>query len=288
MKTGIYRMPASDYFGLDAINKSGLDEMARSPLHYWQRYRNPMRAPREETPAMAFGTAIHAAALEAETFRQRFTALPPDLDRRTKEGKEAYARAEATGKRIITHDQDLACAAIAARLRSSPAAVELFAKGNAELTIIWSDPTHGVLCKARPDWISASGILVDLKSSEDARATEFARSSWDYGYHRQAAWYLDGYRAATGKDALGFVFAVFEKSAPFACAYYIADDAMITKGREENAKLLARYAECLKANAWPGYPETIEALSLPAWATKEKRAATDPLTVTTTTVKELY
>lgn len=57
-----------------------------------------------------------------------------------------------------------------------------------------------------------------------------------------------------------------EKDAPYASAFYYADDAMIELGRRENRRLLRTYADCLAADKWPGYPQKLLPLGLPRWA----------------------
>ncbi|MGZ6369962.1 MAG: PD-(D/E)XK nuclease-like domain-containing protein, partial [Bdellovibrionota bacterium] len=107
----------------------------------------------------------------------------------------------------------------------------------------------------------------DFKSAEDASPEGFQRACDRYDYHRQAAWYVDGVQAITGKAPL-FVFAVYETSSPFAAAFYYATPEMLREGRTENRALLLKYAHCLKENRWPGYSEEILPIDLPAYRTK--------------------
>ena len=75
----------------------------------------------------------------------------------------------------------------------------------------------GLQCKCRPDWISADGgILVDLKTTEDASPREFQRSIAKWRYHVQAGWYMAGIEAAYGTRPSGFIFIAVEKKPPFA------------------------------------------------------------------------
>lgn len=268
MNTGLYNgVPNADYHAGPGVSKSGLDKVAQSPLHYWAAYLDPNRQPREETPAMKVGTAIHAAVLEPDVFRDGY--LPaPRIDKRTKAGKEMYAdlQAIAESKNAILLDADdyAACVAIADQVRLHPAARALFREGAAEQSAFWTDAETGVLCKARPDWLMPGAIL-DVKSTENASPGGFQRSVANYRYHVQAAWYLDGLAAATGDRLQAFIFCCFEKTPPYACAFYYADADMIELGRREYRKALRVYADCLAADKWPGYPVEILPISLPAW-----------------------
>lgn len=267
MKPGIKKNLSNDeYHSSDGISKSGLDLIAQSPLHYWARYLDPERQPKEPTPALRLGTAIHAAVLEPEKFASDFV-VAPDVDKRTTEGKARWADfvMAAAGKTIISSADFDKCRRIAQQVRQHPTAQMLFDSGVAEQSAFWVDQETGVLCKCRPDWLTKQ-VVVDLKSATDASPQVFQRSAYAYRYHVQAAWYLDGLAAATGKQRDVFVFAAFEKEPPFACAFYYADQAMIEAGRREYRRLLQIYADSLNSGRWNGYPIELQALTLPGWA----------------------
>lgn len=285
MKPGIYAgISNADYHGGAGISKSGLDLVARSPLHYWQAYLNPDREPREETPAMRLGTAIHTAMLEPERFADEYVIVPADAPRRptsvqlnAKNPSDATLQAiawwdsfdiAAQGKTIISADDYETCAAISRRLHAHPAAAVLLRQAGAlfEASAYWEDPDTGVLCRCRPDVLLPNGAaVVDVKSTTDASADAFRRSVANYDYHVQAAFYLDGITRATGTAPGAFVFAAFETSAPHAVAFYNADATMLDIGRREYKRRLRRYAQCLASGTWPGYADTIQNLQLPPW-----------------------
>lgn len=271
MKTGIYAgITNADYHGGPGISKSGLDLIARSPLHYWSRYLDPQRTPTEPTPSMRLGTAIHTAVLEPGDFSKRYY-IAPDVDRRTKEGKALWQMAldesQAAGSELISADDAKTCMSIYDVVRSHPTALKVFASGQAEMSCYWTDQETGLLCKCRPDWLNLP-FIVDLKSTEDASADGFQRSAWNWRYWVQAAWYIDGVEQATGQCPDAFVFAAFEKAPPYACAFYYADQAMIDMGRKEYRRLLRILADCMSADKWPGYDADVRPLGLPAWALK--------------------
>lgn len=260
------------YHANEAISASGLKLIGRSPLHYWAAYIDPNRAPREETPALRLGTAIHTAVLEPMRFAAEY-AVAPKVDRRTKEGKETWAAFEAecaaAGKNVISDGEFATCMAISERLNRHPAASVLFRSGIAETSMFWVDPETEVVCKCRPDWLIKGVACVDVKSTQDASAVAFARSVWNYEYHMAAAWYLDGMKICLGEQApSAFIFAAFEKEAPHAVAFYNADAEMIELGRREYRRRLKIYAACKRSNVWPGYDPSITSLSLPAWVLK--------------------
>jgi hypothetical protein len=262
-------MNNTDYHAHAAISKSHLDQVARSPLHYWARYLDPNRVVPEPTPAMAIGSAVHTHVLELDQWDARYVSAPDGIDRRTKAGKaewEAFTTA-ATGRTVLPKaDADLVMR-MAHSVFSHPAAAMLLAlPGKAETTHMWTDAATGLQCKCRPDWLTDDGcLLVDLKTTEDASARGFAKSIAQWRYHVQASWYLDGIEQATGTRPEQFLFLCVEKKAPYAVAVYAADAEMIAAGAQTAARDLDVLATCKAANAWPGYSDQIEPISLPPW-----------------------
>ena len=262
-------MNNTDYHAHAAISKSHLDQVAKSPLHYFARYLDPNRVVPEPTPAMAIGSAVHTHVLELDQWDARYVSAPDGIDRRTKAGKaewEAFTTA-ATGRTVLPKaDADLVMR-MAHSVFSHPAAAMLLAlPGKAETTHMWTDAATGLECKCRPDWLTDDGcLLVDLKTTEDASARGFAKSIAQWRYHVQASWYLDGIEQATGTRPEQFLFLCVEKKAPYAVAVYAADAEMIAAGAQTAARDLDVLATCKAANAWPGYSDQIEPISLPPW-----------------------
>ena len=261
-------MNNTEYNAHPAISKSHLDQVAKSPLHYWARYLDPNRVVPEPTPAMAIGSAVHTHVLELDQWDARYVSAPDGIDRRTKAGKaewEAFTTA-ATGRTVLPKaDADLVMR-MAHSVFSHPAAAMLLAlPGKAETTHMWTDAATGLQCKCRPDWLTDDGrLLVDLKTTEDA-SRGFAKSIAQWRYHVQASWYLDGIEQATGTRPEQFLFLCVEKKAPYAVAVYAADAEMIAAGAQTAARDLDVLATCKAAGAWPGYSDQIEPISLPPW-----------------------
>ena len=263
---GIYSgLSNADYHAGPGISKSGLDLIARSPLHYWDAYINPSRPQRVETPAMAFGTAVHTAILEPHDFARWI--VMDKVDGRTTAGKaakaEAEARAAAEGVPMIDSATLATIKRIATQVEDHPMIGHILDTGVPELSVYWVDEDTGVFCRCRPDWLGANCVL-DLKTTEDASPQAFMNSAYTYRYWVQASFYMDGL-AANGLNMFEFIFAAIEKSSPHAVMAYPAGDALIAAGRREYKRLLRTYADCLAGGDWPGYAGVWE-LALPRWA----------------------
>ena len=57
-KPGIYELSNEEYHDQEALGKSGLMQLAKSPAHYMEWYQAPEEKP---TKAMVLGTATHKA-----------------------------------------------------------------------------------------------------------------------------------------------------------------------------------------------------------------------------------
>lgn len=269
MKTGIFSgISSSEYFSINAINKSGLDAFKRSPLHYYDQYLSPNKESRVETPSMKLGSAVHCAVLETKEYDNRYVVMPDGVDRRTKEGKQVFSDLEKLNKIILSSNENSIVQGILEAYKNSVINKMLSdIPGKSEQVILWNDPITGEYCKARADWISDDySLIIDLKTTEDARAQAFSKSCFDYGYHRQSAWYLNGIENATGKAASTFIFLVIEKSRPYAISCFTPDSQMLEVGKIENENLLSSWSASKKINSWPGYFEEIQSISLPKWS----------------------
>lgn len=262
----IYDRPASEYYADPAIGGTALRDALRSPLHFWARHLDPARE-FKETPAMRLGTLAHLAILEPERWASE-TIIAPSVDRRTKAGKEAWAEfvEKAAGKEIVSAEDAALVESIAAAVRGHRGASALLKGAATEVSLYWRDGATGVLCKGRMDAIAQHDVIVDLKTCQDASPAAFTRSIANFGYHIQAAHYLDGYEAATGVRPRAYIWIAVESSAPHGVAVYAADAAMLEIGAEKRAMALEIIAECTESGHWPGYPAEIQTISLPGWA----------------------
>lgn len=251
------------------ISKSGLDLINRSPLHYYSAYLAPDRPERKETDAMRKGTGFHMLTLEPEDFLHK-CIVSPQFDRRSNAGKAAYAEfhAMAADKIILTEQQCIDTKGMISSLRKHPLLSEILRAGDAEKTFTWEDPETGAPCKCRPDWLSSStGLVLDLKSTQDASRYAFGKSAYQHRYHVQSPFYLDGLEHS-GHRMDGFVFAAVESVYPYAVQVYYVDDHVNDLGRYRYKQDLKVYAECLRSGNWPGLPVEISSLELPTYAFK--------------------
>jgi hypothetical protein len=264
MTPGIYDISNEEYHASDGISRSGIMLFKKSPLHFWDKYIREDREQSEQTEALVFGNALHTYILEPNEFFNRF-AIYPQIDKRTKEGKEKWEEffQQNLKKEFITQELYDQIASMSYVVRKHPFANDLITKAQYEKSIYWNDPDTGILCKCRPD-ILHGNMICDLKTTKDASEWAFRNSIYQYGYHIQAAMLQDGIKTVLNKTIEDFLFIAIEKTRPYATAVYILDKEALDMGREDYKRALVKYSECLKTNIWSGYERKY--ISLPNYA----------------------
>jgi hypothetical protein len=166
---------------------------------------------------------------------------------------------------------------MAAALRQHRVASALFAPdhGRPEQTLIWQDEETGVWCRARLDWLPNPSrgrlIVPDYKTARSAEPRAVAKAVHEHGYHQQTEWYLRGAQTlGLADEQAAFVFVVQEKEPPYLVTVVQLDEVALYVARERNRRAMKTYAACVEADYWPGYPDDIHTISLPAWATREE------------------
>ena len=263
-------MTEREYRQHPSISRSELWRMHESP----EKFRYYRENPPEPTPALLFGQVVHKLLLQPETFDDDF-AVAPNIDRRTKDGKEAYNAflTASEGKSIVTADMYETAQSMAQRALQEPFVAKLL-NGQKEVPFFWTDEDTGIDCKCRLDCLSEIGenlIIVDYKSCTDASNDGFIRDAIKYGYHFQSAMYSDGVEKYLGRKPL-FVFIVQEKTEPFSLNILQAEDAFVTYGRDLFREYIGIYKYCMETGNWYGLlgrDGIINTLSLPSWAAKE-------------------
>lgn len=196
-------------------------------------------------------------------------------DWRTKDARAARDEARADGKTPMLTKDYSTVQAMAEALKAHPIAMRLFKTGLPEQSMFWQDrdpfTDRSVWLRGRLDWlppVPTSGRLIvpDYKTAASAESHAFARSAASYGYHQQAAWYLDGLRTLLGVDDPAFVFVVQEKEPPYVVNVIELDTYALDIGRARNCEAIARWIACTDAGTWPGYSDEVELVALPRWA----------------------
>jgi hypothetical protein len=265
-----WNMPDAEYRSALGVSNSQLKHMKESPAHF----QYALTHPRKMTDALRFGLLVDHLFFTPEA-PEWWALVPEGLNLSTKAGIEWKKNNEGdVAPHCRVHWEEKHCAEkLVNALREHPDAIRALGTGKPQVSVFWEHVTTGGLVvrrKMRCDWASGGDSIVDLKTTEDAKKTAFEKSIFEFGYHRQAAAYLDGWNAAALDHGVtkksNFVLVAAEKEPPHGIRVYYLTPEAIQAGREENNRLLNLFAECTASNDWPNYPTGIEPIGLPAWA----------------------
>ena len=249
-----------EYRAFPALNQSAAKHMLTSPAHY-QAYIN---TPQEETKALRFGTFVHSAILEPHTLDDLY-ATAPDCDRRTKDGKAAWAEFATAnaGKTILDYEESAMGHLVASSARH---ALKVHGVEFDATEVMFHVDYNGVPLKAAIDGVSGD-YLWDIKTTDDASAAGMLKAIRNYRYNLQAYWYRLVYELATGRRPLGFRFLFVEKEPPFACAVCEVGPELMSWAIADFEKAVNLYKECTASRVWPSYPEEIQVIDVKSTTT---------------------
>jgi hypothetical protein len=266
-KPGLYRMSELAYHADPvkggSLSSTMLRQILKSPAHL----RHYLDSPRVEKAAFDFGHAVHAGVLGVGL---ELVEIPEDVlasngAASTTAAKTFIADAYAAGKVPLKHADIAPIRASVEAVKNHELAATIFAKGEPEVSAFAQDPVTGVWLRARIDWVTPDGTLVDLKTTVDGEPGKFEREGRRLGYDVQAAFYRHVYALATGADAVAFQFVTVEKSAPYLVDVHAPLD-WPHLGEQKREKATALYADCLATNTWPGRPAVVNTTPSPLWA----------------------
>lgn len=253
--------------------------LQRAPNYFLYKQQNKS----EPTAAMRLGSLIHAMVLEPDTVGEKYVEMPDFGDQRRTANKEAKKQWLLLNdeKESFKPEQFDQASKIAKSVLSHPVAASLLDSAIVESSIYWwykgdyeDERKYKQMCKVRPDAISVTspGTLVDLKTTEDASFSSFARSIHKYLYHMSAAMYLEGVNSCDEllSETKAFLFTNFvwiavEKEPPYNVACYSISKNDLALGRALFRKGIQTLHDA-KQDDFPGYPEEIREIELPQFA----------------------
>lgn len=273
----IEKMSNDEYHACPEFSSSQLKDMNRSAAHF---YVNSItkEAKKEASTAMNFGTLVHTMFLEPEQFENEFV-IAPKFDRRTKAGKEEAAAWEQAneGKMLVSEEDVENANRMATNLRTLGIYKEMQNNyGMPEASFFFTDPIFGLNLRTRPDWHIApckefpNGLIIDLKTTDDARPMAFSRTCANFSYDLSSSMYREGFQAYyQTEDKPPFIFLVAERNTPFNVKQYKASDLFLSVGDVRYNKSKELLAESLLIDEWDGYSKELEDIYLPSYMTKQ-------------------
>lgn len=226
---------------------SNLRHMAESPAHYQYHLTHPI----EPTPAMKFGSLVHALVLGVAP--NSFVVY--DGQRRGNawtEFKEAHS-----GVEIVTADEWARASDCADAVKSDPVCGKLIRSGLKEHRLTWS--MSGRDCAGTPD--INGNVLVDLKVTPMTNPNRLPWHARKMLWHGQLAWYLNGATIIGEAVKDVYLIAVTPKPPHICVAYGLTPDTL-ELGHKQWRLLFERLQVCEASDQWPGYSQDVIPLDM--------------------------
>ena len=256
------------YHARKSVSASMLKTLRKSPRIYEAEIIE-RRIERKESAAMRLGTAVHARILEPGLFYNDYAVCPSDIGDRRTNAYKAWA-ATCAGKEVLTEAEDATINAIAAAAANHPIASRIVDRPDfVEKSFEYSDPETEALCRVRFDGIKG-GCVFDIKTISECTPKQIERDSVDYGYHIQAAHYLEGLATIAPDTPWTFMFIFVETSEPFRCRVFQPDISWLNEGYALRSYYLNQLHDRMESGNWSEDDESIvNVLYLPSFYKSE-------------------
>ena len=267
------------------LSYSSLKEFRRSPEHFIH-YCTTKRPP---SAAQAFGSLVDKMILTPDQWEESFVVVPEkpaflkDLvaEHGKEKGRELYDEgkrsyeeflAKNAGKTFVTEAEIEEAKMVTTKVWSNPASAAILERvTNTQKELRWTDRKTGLKMVSYLDGIG-DGLILELKTTQNADPESFSRDCMNYLYWLQAGIYMEGIKA-TEFLFPDFYYLAVEKTAPYGVCILKADKKYLDYGRQEFRKLLDRFKYCLEQDLFNTSYEFKSAvgyhsLDLPGWLAK--------------------
>lgn len=230
-----------------------------------EKVNHDKRFPTRPTSALIVGNGFHMATLEPHLFEKEYEVKPSQIDGKsplTKHYKEKFSEMQESDESItwLSRSEFEMVSDMADSTNSHPWFSSMMESGNFIIEGSGYFEFEGVQCKVRPDlYDPESGLIIDLKSTQDASESGFRSSVRKWGYDFQVAWYMEGLRQM-GHKVTDFVFVAVEKSSPHLVACYRIAPNFIEQQKRQMIKACQIWANCKATKTFPGYSTEVVTL----------------------------
>lgn len=194
------------------LSYSSLKAFIKSPAHFLAYKKKDFI----ESASMRLGTAVHSALLEPEKFKEIYAVT--DLRKNTKAYKELASK---NPDKIYLNKSDWgSIESIKRRFNQNREACDLIQLCNERETEV-KGKIQGVPFRGFVDAMSSQGVIIDLKTTQDASEEGFSKSVYNFSYHLQAAIYKE----LTGAKEF-YIIAIENTSPHNICIYQLSQDAL--------------------------------------------------------------
>ncbi len=260
---GLYEMDAADYHAdpceTISLSASIAKELVNhTPLNAWWNHPrlNPKYEPKKPSADMIFGTAVHAALLEPDTFDDQVIPVYAN-DFKTNDAKEYRDEILADGKTPLIESDYEEVKELAERSRQQINIDDEY-PGPSEWCAIAD--FNGVMARCRPDRLAEDHrTVVDIKVTRtDHAPTPWNKYAVGMGYDISQGLYRQTLASILAIDVarIDYLFLSIQRGPPITTQLIRLPIENADTGLEKAAFARAKWAECMEKKSWPGPPKT--------------------------------
>jgi PDDEXK-like domain of unknown function (DUF3799) len=267
---GVYDLDSETYHAdcceTPSLSAGMINEILVAPAKCYETSRrlNPAWEPPEKQTKFSIGSVSHVMFLEPHLFAEQVVVVrgktkdgKPSDGYSSQDAKDQRDAALAAGKAPILPAQLDEIYKARDAFFANTFTRDAFANGKFEQSLFWRHPIYGFWCRAKPDFIAGSlAHLNDYKATANAAPSNFGRHAHNMGYHRRAAWYLEGAQAIFGKRPDHYWFCNQEVKSPYLTSVVELDWQALEAGQDENDHAAGIFARCLETGDWYGYRDS--------------------------------
>jgi hypothetical protein len=228
-----------------------------------------------ESKALDLGSCVHEVLLTQD--RSQFVIMPnfrpiteksylksgsrkgEEVDRvvKTIKAQVEEFELENEGKRIITHEQGRRLDAMVDYINSKPKVMEFLKHKDTlfEQGYLYLDPITNEKCMFRADAINPTlGVILDLKTTQDASPYAFKKTIERHYYHVSAAHYAVGAERIYGRH-FDFIFIPQESSYPYKVGLYKMTMGSMKKAIDMRRDLIRLIQRNREENYYPDFAD---------------------------------
>lgn len=226
------------------LSKSSLMAFAKSPKHYIQYIEEK----KKDTKAMRKGSILDIKLLTPKEFEKKVVIVDKIPGQDTK-GYQDFINSFKEQKVLPTTKDELERIDKAIESMRSTPEVNMYLEGmkRTQIELKWHNKKNNLPLIGYADFESDIGgelFLVDLKKTKDADPDVFVRDIYKYGYHLQAAAYLDAYHKRHFKFPY-FINICVELHEPFNCSVMFYESKTIEQAKDEFFGILDAFRYCM-------------------------------------------